>query len=565
MAVYNTGSFTLKMGNFKINDLRFPITVVDVDVGADLVGGDQLSSTFMQQIGAALYGAVSIVRIRGLTTRVTDTFGSTYPFNDQRYTVLADDNVHAFGYEKTVSSPYTIWAPFFRLNGGNINGCLYGNTSQADLAIGVMTLLRDARTGTYIASSPISTGAYAYGYVNGGSGDPFGVVNTNGAPSGYIDEFATSYSHNANGNALTVSSSTSQRATELFSAIVDLRINIDPYIEGGTSEPGGGSGTFSHTSVPVDVPGLPTTSAADTGFITLFNPSLAQLRSLASYMWSSLFDLAGWQKLFADPMDAILGLSIVPVSVPAGPSKEVKVGNIGTGINLTTAASQYVEVDCGSLNVEEYWGAYLDYAPYTKAELYLPYCGVHPIQIDDIMGRTVAIKYHVDVLSGSCVAFVKCGNTVLYSFAGQCSSSIPINANNWTNVVNGALSIAGSIGTMVATGGLSAPISAGTAVAAGAALAGTAMTMKPQVERSGSMGGTAGMMGIQVPYLILTRPRQALPDEQNQYTGYPSYITSTLGDLTGWTTVSEIHLEGVPCTEGEAEEIVNILKSGVIL
>lgn len=341
--------------------------------------------------------------------------------------------------------------------------------------------------------------------------------------------------------------------------------DTDPYKDGGITEPGGGGGSHTHQSVPVDIPGLPTTSAADTGFITLFNPSLAELRRLASYMWSSLFDLAGWQKLFADPMDAILGLSIVPVPVPAGPSKEVKVGNIGTEINLTTASSQYVEVDCGSLNVEEYWGAYLDYAPYTKAELYLPYCGVHPIQIDDVMGRTVAIKYHVDVLSGSCVAFVKCGNTVLYSFAGQCSSSIPINANNWTNVVNGALSIAGSIGTMVATGGLSAPISAGAAVAAGASLAGTAMTMKPQVERSGSMGGTAGMMGIQTPYLILTRPRQALPENQNTFTGYPSYITSTLGDLTGWTTVSEMHLEGVPCTEGEAEEIVDILKSGVIL
>lgn len=368
------------------------------------------------------------------------------------------------------------------------------------------------------------------------------------------------------------STSTTTHPLNLFTAAVQQFlaahvkfISGDPYEDGGETTTGGGEGTFSHTSVPVDIPGLPTTSAADTGFITLFNPSLTELRSLASYMWSSLFDVAGWQKLFADPMDAILGLSIVPVSVPAGASKEVKVGNIGTGINMTTAASQYVEVDCGSLNVEEYWGAYLDYAPYTKAELYLPYCGVHPIQIDDIMGRTVAIKYHVDVLSGSCVAFVKCGNTVLYTFAGQCSSSIPINANNWTNVVNGALSIAGSIGTMVATGGLSAPISAGTAVAAGAALASTAMTMKPQVERSGSMGGTAGMMGIQTPYLILTRPRQALPEDQNTYTGYPSYITSTLGDLTGWTTVSEIHLEGVPCTEGEAEEIVNILKSGVIL
>lgn len=332
----------------------------------------------------------------------------------------------------------------------------------------------------------------------------------------------------------------------------------DPYDPGGQSGTGGGTGTFGGTGDDIDIPPLPTLSAVDTGFITLFNPSAAQLKNLANYMWSSGFDLDTFKKIFADPMDCVLGLSIVPVNVPNGGGSTVSIGNISTGVSMTKAASQYVSVDCGSLNVEEFWGAYLDYDPYTKAEIYLPYIGTHPISVDDIMGKNVHVVYHVDVLSGACIAYVKCGDSVLYSFIGQCSSSIPITGNDWTNVINGVLSIAGAVGTMVATGGLSAPIAAAT-------IASTAVnSMKPSVEKSGSLSGTGGMLGIQTPYLILTRPQQALPANQNSFLGYPSFITENLSDISGYTEIESVHLVGIGATEHELSEIENLLKSGVI-
>ena len=340
---------------------------------------------------------------------------------------------------------------------------------------------------------------------------------------------------------------------------VGSEVPSDPYFPGGSTEPGGGTGTFDDKGVPVDIPALPSLSVVDAGFITLFNPSVPQLQNLASYMWSDLFDVNGWKKIFADPMNAILGLSIVPVDVPSPNTKEVKVGNISTGVQMSVASSQYVEVDCGTLNINEYWGAYLDYDPYTKAEIYLPYIGTHAISTDDIMGKAVHVVYHVDILSGACCAYVKCGDTVLYSFVGQCSSSIPVTGDNWTNVINGALSIAGSIGTMVATGGTTAPMAIGQ-------IASTAVNNhKPSFEKSGSMGGTGGMLGVQTPYLILTRPRQALPKEQNNFTGYPCFITVELAELSGYTEVEEVHIENVHATEQELNEIENLLKTGVIM
>lgn len=333
----------------------------------------------------------------------------------------------------------------------------------------------------------------------------------------------------------------------------------DPYGPGGDIKPGGGEGDFDNTSDPIDFPPMPTLSAVDTGFLTLFNPSLAQLQELSRYMWSDLFDVEGWKKLFANPMDAILGLTIVPVAVPEAGTGVVSVGNISTGISMTKAAGQYVDVDCGTLNVNEYWGAYLDYDPYTKAEIYLPFIGIHALSTDDIMQKPVHVKYRIDLLSGACCAYVKCGNSVLYSFVGQCSSAVPTTSSDWTNIINGALSIAGSIGSMVATGGASAPMTAG-------AIASAAVnSLKPNIEKSGSMGGMGGMLGVQQPYIILTRPRQALPPKLSSYTGFPSFMTKVLGDLSGFTIIDSIHLENIPATGAELSEIEALLKEGVIL
>lgn len=333
----------------------------------------------------------------------------------------------------------------------------------------------------------------------------------------------------------------------------------DPYSQGGESDTGGGTGNFDGTSVDVDFTSLPTLSAVDTGFITIYNPSLSQLQSLANYMWSSLFDLDTFKKLFADPMQAILGLSIVPGPVPNGGSQTVKVGNISTGITMTKAASQYIDIDCGTLNVEEFWGAYLDYEPYTKAEIFLPFIGVHQIAIDDIMNKAVHIKYHIDLLSGGCACEIKCGGSVLYTFIGSCAVSIPITGNDWTNVINGVISIASSIGTMVASGGASAPSSI-------ASIASAAVNnLKPSVEKSGSIAGAGGLLAGKVPVLILTRPRQALPGKQNTFTGYPAFITRSLGALSGYTEVHSIRLSGIDGTESEIDEIEELLKGGVIL
>lgn len=369
----------------------------------------------------------------------------------------------------------------------------------------------------------------------------------------------------------------------VLSAYQDAIAPSDPYSGAGDSDTGGGDGTFDGSSDPVPIPSLPTVGATDAGFITLYAPTTAQLKNLAYTCWVGLLDdvWTNFRKLFTDPMDCILGLSVVPVAVPTSGAQDVAIGNIPTGVTMNVASQQYIELNCGTVSfANKFFGSYLDYEPYTKMSIFVPYSGVHAVNADDIMGKTVQLVYHIDILTGSLVAFLKCGDSVLYEFNGACASNIPVNSLNYASTIENAVRIAVNIGTTVATAGASAPAlaageatakdiakTAGSVVNTTGATAEGAISMKPGIDRAGSLGGTTGLMGNQIPYFIITRPRLCKPKNQDFYKGYPSFIQTTLGDLDGkgYTEFDTVILAGLYLTDTEKSELLNILAGGVYL
>lgn len=360
----------------------------------------------------------------------------------------------------------------------------------------------------------------------------------------------------SNANTFVAYKKLAEGGTEI---VGDIDEDTDPYNPGGTTDTGGGGGSFQRPSVPVPFPDIPGLSATDSGFVKLFAPTKEQIQSLASYLWSELFDIDTFKKLFANPMDCILGLSILPFPVPKGAPQELKVGNIGTGISMDTAGGQFYKFDMGTITINEYFKSYLDYSPFTKIDIYLPFIGTRPLDVDEVMGKPLKVDYMVDILSGACVAFVSAGTSVLYTFTGQCAASVPVTGSDHTSIIQNAISIAGQIGTAVATGGLASALSTA------ASVAGTVAASKTRTEKSGSFSGYASLMGIRTPYLIFSTPRQAVAGYQNTYEGYPGFITQQLNTLSGFTQVEKIHLEKTPATMQELAEIEALLKEGVII
>ena len=342
----------------------------------------------------------------------------------------------------------------------------------------------------------------------------------------------------------------------------------NPYGTNGTSYIGGGDGVYGGIDDVdgADIPDLPTIDAADLGFITIYNPTKSQMKSLSSFMWSNLFDLDTYKKLFSDPMESIIGLAIVPVSPTIGGSKNVTFGGIDSGVNMSYLASQYVQLNCGSVSIDKYVGSFLDYNN-TNISLYLPYIGIHELDPRDVMDDTIQVVYNIDVLSGACGAFVKSAKKgVLYSYNGSCISNIPLTSINFGSAIQNAVTAVCSGASVIAgitTG--AAPVTAMGAAGLLNSAANTALNSKPQIQRSGSLGGSAGVLSIQKPYIIIERPRLSVPNAVQKFVGQTSNISGYLANFSGFTLVEYVHLDGIDATNEELKEIESALKAGVLL
>lgn len=364
--------------------------------------------------------------------------------------------------------------------------------------------------------------------------------------------------------------------------------STDPYDAGGTSGGGGGTGDFDNTSDTIGIPALPSESGLNTGFFTAFVCSPSEMRQLSSYLWNNaITDILDPQQTFGEkidalkkivgnPYDAIMGCSLVPVSPSIAGSKEVKMyGVIETGLNFSYASSRWVAVDCGTLNINEYWGGYLDYSPYSKTtSLYLPFIGVVSIDIDLIMGKALQVVYHVDILSGICIAFIVVDGSVKFQYQGHCSTTIPITNADYSGAIQSGLGLVGNVANIVTsgvggavTGGVAGAVTGavGSAMSQAPSIASNVMGMKPDIKSGGGVGSSGGILSVKKPYLIIERPRQSLPAYQNTYTGYPCNVTMSVGDCSGYTEYETINLDGLFLTDSEKAELESILKGGVYL
>lgn len=353
---------------------------------------------------------------------------------------------------------------------------------------------------------------------------------------------------------------------------VAQRVDPDNPYDGG-DDPGdddNSPGDYDHTSDPVPEPDLPSVSVTDSGLVTLFAPTESQLKALADYLWSDAFSLDNFKKMLNNPMDCILGLTIIPVNVPHGSAREITVGNIVTTVSCDICPRQYVKVDCGTFTFDRHdmTNSYLDYSPYSKCYLYLPFIGVQEINIDDFMQSTMHVVYHVDILTGAMFCYIMRGNSVMYTYMGQCAENVPLSSSSYSNTIGSIMSAAASIvgvASVAATGGASAPVAAGLLAGASTSTANAVTSLKPSVAHSGSIGGGAGIMGVNYPYLIFNTPHVSIPSQQRHYTGYPSNQIVKLSALSGFNVIQAINLSVSGANDSEMNEIESILKGGVIL
>lgn len=292
----------------------------------------------------------------------------------------------------------------------------------------------------------------------------------------------------------------------------------------------------------------------------IYNPSQAEVNSLGAWLWSPDF-VDQLLKLFNDPMQAIIGLHKVYATPSIGGRQNIKVGYLDSGVSSNVVNSQYVTVDCGTVSLPEYFGNVFDYAPYTDVSIYLPFIGIHRLDVADVMRSTIGVVYHVDVLTGACLAEININRDasggVLYTFSGNCAVQYPLSSGSYMGIISTVASVATSAIGGFATGGIG-----GAALGAGlAAIHGSGT----RISHSGSLSGNSGAMGGKIPYLIISRPQTTLASTFPNQQGYPTNYSAKLGDYSGFVQCRALHVDGVAATDSELNEIRDYLASGVIV
>lgn len=385
----------------------------------------------------------------------------------------------------------------------------------------------------------------------------------------------------------------------------------NPYGGLPENQPSGGGGTNNFDSDQLPNSSLPGLNISDTGMTRLYLPTISELRQLSQYLYSD--SLADWwdvvKKRFEDPMQVLVGLTMLPIQIPAAGRETVKIMLTSTGVSMAYPSSNWIEIDCGYRKIEEAYGSYLDYSPYTKVSVYLPFIGEQVLNTDEVMGKTVRITYRVEITTGNCIAQISADNNYLYSYPGNMGFQIPMSSNSFDSIVNATLQVAGAVAGALVSGGAALGASAGTeiakhstqmrqpsarhkpfalnewtstetrtpaepntgmrlgGIAAGAVVssADAVLSGKPSVAHSGSFNGNHGYMGVRYPFFTVEHPRLANPPDFGAFNGYPSMLEKRISECSGFLQVQQTKLINIPCLAEEYSQIMEMLKEGIIV
>lgn len=293
---------------------------------------------------------------------------------------------------------------------------------------------------------------------------------------------------------------------------------------------------------------------------SVYNPTQAQLNSFGAWLWSSNF-IDQVLKLFNNPMQSIIGVHKIFATPATSGAGNITVGYLSSGVSANLVSNQYTDINCGTVKVSEQFGNVFDYTD-TQIRLYLPFIGIVDLDVSDVMRGSVSVTYHVDVITGACLAEVKISRDgsggTLYQYAGDAAVRYPISSGSYMGVVAGIASAVGGVASAVMTGGATLPMAAG-------AIAGGISGAHTQVQHSGNFSGNAGAMGGKKPYLIIERPQTMIADGFASYQGKGANVRRTVGQMSGYFKFSDVHTDSISgAAESEIEAIRAALESGVL-
>lgn len=378
---------------------------------------------------------------------------------------------------------------------------------------------------------------------------------------------------------------------------------------GLASEPGGGyndlpgtpHGTFDDSSDIIGIDAKPSVGVTTMGFVNVYKITQGQLQQLGEKLfphflpaeiladpaqlstpevltmmiktlYGALISPAGTTVQLADNLgiidilmngkliDYVIDCHAIPTSISDATVEGLKVGyRQFNDLQVARATEDYVDVDCGSLNIGEYFANFLDFSN-VSCNLWLPFVGFVPIDSEYWNGGTLHIVYRFNIVDGSFQAKVlatssksQLTESIIGQYGGVACVHYPITGLQYSNVVAGLVN--GSINA-ISSG------SVGDIGGVATSLANMAI-LRPDNPMSNGYNASSSFLSHRTPYLVIKRPTPQFSMQYPKEIGLPLNVTLPLSSVSGFTVIDNPILN-IDCSEEEYNEIISLLKSGVI-
>lgn len=354
----------------------------------------------------------------------------------------------------------------------------------------------------------------------------------------------------------------------------DLRKPITPGLPSNPVIDDDGPG--SNITDPVKYPDLqyvPTSTVYDRYFIT---PN--QIPDLKTFLFSETF-INNIKRLWTNPAEYVISLSCYPFDVRNSglvtTNTDVTIGGVTSDIPalaLTDIGAPYFYG--GSVKVDNYYNSYLDYEPYTTIDIYLPYIGVRPLNVSQIVGHTLNVGYYIDFGTQQITALlgldgdINSLGQVLGEYNGTIGIQTPLGGTSaqqlmqniitqTTGFISGVGALAGGIATAnpaLIAGGISGM---------GGSVLGGGHTSPSYY---GTLSPISALFSPQCAYLIINRPRQAIPAAYLSQHGFSSSFSGKVSEFSGYLECTSVNMSsGNTMTEQEQNEITRLLTGGIYI
>ena len=333
------------------------------------------------------------------------------------------------------------------------------------------------------------------------------------------------------------------------------------------TEKGGGYGIGSMPTDNINIPDLPTVNMSDTG-AALYSLTPLQMKQFRSWLWTTDW-VENLKKIRTDPMQNIIGISLIDIPIPQGLNGLIYVGNVSSSVSANIVSNAFIELDCGEITLEEYYGSFADYEPFIATTLYLPKVGFVQIPADVCVNNTIKVIYHIELSSGEGLCYVQLtskrdGITYIWNtYTCHITSNITLSAQDHSQQLV-------ALGNAIINTGISASNAIINPASAGQGLTNTlsscidVATTKNPTSTKGNVGNMSAIMCYKKPYLLINRTNLTKPTSFQENNGYLINYTSKISNHTGFLKTRNFHAE-FNAPYNHKVEIERLMDEGVFI